>query len=126
MRALFTAGADINARGSTPVHRAILCDGGMDVLQFLIERGVDLTIRDWRGFTALHLVVYSINVDVTNMLLNANADSMALDVLGYTVLHIAAKATVGKFEHERSSDGSLKEILLEAAASGHWFNNKDK
>ena len=110
---LLAAGAGIdtqNIRGSTPAHCAILWENKLEVLRLLTERGADLSIRGWRGFTALHLAIYRNNVYATKVLLNANADPMARDFLGNTSLHVAAKIKLDVLD-EPSETESLRAIV---------------
>lgn len=54
---LLAAGVDVNTRTSagTAMHEAALC-GKMEVVRTLLERGVDLAIKDSRHNTVLDLL----------------------------------------------------------------------
>lgn len=57
MEVLLAAGVDVNTRTSagTAMHEAALC-GKMEVVRALLDRGVDLGIRDSRHNTVLDLL----------------------------------------------------------------------
>lgn len=57
MEVLLAAGVDVNTRTSagTAMHEAALC-GKMEVVRALLDRGVDLGIRDSRQNTVLDLL----------------------------------------------------------------------
>lgn len=57
MEVLLAAGVDVNTRTSagTAMHEAALC-GKMEVVRALLDRGVDLAIRDSRQNTVLDLL----------------------------------------------------------------------
>ena len=91
---LFNARADVNivdAVSNTCLHRAIIKECSMKVLQTIVDHGADVNaINKWNQ-TALALASMERNVDAINVLLNAGADPNIADVDGNTCLHDATK-----------------------------------
>ena len=57
--ALIAAGADVNAKsavgGQTPLHRAVICGGGPEIIAALFRHGADDGALDETGYPPLHL-----------------------------------------------------------------------
>ena len=57
--ALIAAGADVNAKsavgGQTPLHRAVICGGGPEIIAALFRHGADDGVLDETGYPPLHL-----------------------------------------------------------------------
>ena len=104
--ACVTAGADLDARDGgfwsdcskcTPLHRAVMHNENVEVVQALIdasanlEAGANLEARHQFGNTPLHTaVLYNENVEVVKALLKGGADPNARGTWKYTPLHQAA------------------------------------
>ena len=96
---LLTAGTDLsitNFDGKTCLHDAV--DGGCskDVLQVLIDHGVDVNVTDKLNCTALMLASKKKNEDAIEVLLNAGADTHFADADGYTCLYYATDGDCSK------------------------------
>ncbi|KAI6766040.1 hypothetical protein HG530_007110 [Fusarium avenaceum] len=75
--------------GRSPTHFA--CLGGLiEVVQQLLEAGVDLTIKDSEGNTPLIISAHKGFNDIVELLLTHGADVSAQNLSGYTALHMAA------------------------------------
>ena len=120
--ACINAGVDLDARDGgawsdcnkcTPLHRAVVYNENVEVVQALIDAGARVDARNkslkYARRTALHLVLEhnGNNVEVVKALLKAGADPNVRDKYGYTPLHVAAWS-VGKPE--------VIQILLAAGA----------
>lgn len=74
VRALLTAGAEVNAAdadGETPLHRAV---GHVELVRALVEAGADVNAGAAAGLTPLHVAVYQGCDRSLELLLNAGAD----------------------------------------------------
>ena len=110
--------------GRTGLHLACKY-GKQDVVRFLLQqKGCDLNVKDYDGFTALHYSCSSKSDDIanqlTNLLLNqdaaARANVNAQDNNGRTPLHLAIN--VGNFETVKA--------LLSHSANPALKDDKDK
>ena len=78
VRRLVSAGAKINAlstdTGRTPFLIAASYPGTVDVLNFLLAKGADLSAKDAAGFTALGLAMVGADVEVVRLLVEKGLD----------------------------------------------------
>lgn len=94
MEVLLAAGVDVNTRTSagTAMHEAALC-GKMEVVRALLDRGVDLGIRDSRQNTVLDLLGQfppHVTQDITAVIKSAYPPALSLSRL----LHVPSKRAV--------------------------------
>ena len=73
--------------GRTLLVNAAAC-GRENVVNFLIEKGVDVHTRDVSGFTALHAAVMSNNIKVVSLLVAAGCDVNATNQWGNNPLFV--------------------------------------
>lgn len=91
---LLENGADVNAQNKeleqTPLHFAAH-HGAYQLVNSLLQNKADISIKDKKGFTALHhtCIGGSKNAYVVQQLVSANADLNAVDNSGCTPLHLA-------------------------------------
>ena len=87
------------------------------MIELLLQQGADLSARDGRGLTALHLSVNCSDMTCLCLLSAAGAGLEARDVLGRTALW-----------HAASEDGHLPHLqrLLTCGASVNAVDAKDK
>jgi len=62
----------------------------ISVIEWLVERGVDLSIQDTRGRTPLSIAITTGDIHVVNPLLNAGADAKFVSESGHTFAHYTA------------------------------------
>ena len=72
-----------------PLHSAV-SGGNRRIIDYLIERGLDVNQHDKDGDTPLHVASRHGDIDVIATLLEAGADPNARDRMGRTPLHLAA------------------------------------
>ena len=92
---LLNAGADpkiTNADGDTWLHYAAQSYSSTEVLQTVINHGVDVNATNKKSVTALMIACEKGNKDAINVLLNAGADPNITDADGDTWLHHAAQS----------------------------------
>ena len=77
--------------GYTCLHNAVRRDCSIDVLQAIIEHGVDVNARDKDTTTALMGVSQTGHIDAINNLLKAGADPYIVNNFGETCLHFSVK-----------------------------------
>lgn len=65
--------------------------GALELVDDLVDRGVDLDVRDESGYTALMFAANGEQAEVVRALLDAGADPDAADRFGNTVLMFAAQ-----------------------------------
>lgn len=112
VRTLLEGGADTEAAEEAspnyrPLHRACVASEAdarerADILAALLEHGVDVTARDGRARTVLHLAIPWCTSEFVDALLARGADAAAADASGRTPMHTAAS---------RGAD-SLTDLLL--------------
>jgi hypothetical protein len=78
-----------SATGQTLLHLACFGDYRM-LVDFLIEREIQLNVRDKNGCTALHFAALSGSQACAGKLVDAGADMTAVDALGRTPVQIAS------------------------------------
>lgn len=78
------------ANGLFPLKIAVL-NGGKEVLEYLINKGVDINKQDNLGNTALHYAVFTYNYQKIRMLLSAGANPNIKNKQGDSVINVAAK-----------------------------------
>ena len=117
INALLKAGADpsiIDANGASCLHHASDGDCRKEVLQTLIDCGVDVNIKSKKNETVLMIACQKGNTDAIDALLNAGADPKSIDANGASCLHYA-------------SDGDCrKEVLQKLIDCGADVNIKSK
>jgi hypothetical protein len=75
-----------NDEGCTALMMAA-SKGRADVVEALIKKGADVTVKDKWGKTALHKAASHGHNDIVTLLINANSDTNAKDNFGNTPLH---------------------------------------
>ena len=92
--ACLDAGADPNARKTTPLHKAAMYNANPEVAKVLIDAGADLersASKFWMySKKPLHLAAEYDNAAVVKVLINAGANLEARDRYGFTPLYAAA------------------------------------
>ena len=113
-------GADVNGKrqyGETPLHRA----ASLDVLDALMDRGADPTLRSNVGWSPLMYHTFKGKTDRVKRLLQDPRVRASVDVQGYndwTALHFACDSL------SQESVAPLVHLLLEAGANPTVPNNK--
>ena len=82
-------GANVNALdfdGSPPLH----CIEDLDVINYLVENGADVHIRDDEGYSTIKYAVLSSNIDVIRCLVKNGANIKEKDEDEDSLLHTAA------------------------------------
>lgn len=122
MEVLLAAGVDVNTRTSagTAMHEAALC-GKMEVVRALLDRGVDLGIRDSRQNTVLDLLGQfppHVTQDITAVIKSAYPPcsdlvfSLSLSLPLSRLLHVPSKRAV---QLTRRISGGEKTTCLSAS-----------
>lgn len=99
---LLDHGADINAastaltsEGDTALHCAVnSAHPTYSIVQFLLDRGADVSATDAKGNTPLHAALsapYQAQLEIVQVLLDKAADINAANRNGFTPLHCAAE-----------------------------------
>ena len=91
---LLNARADPNiadeAYGEACLHKAVICNCSIEVLQEIIDHGANVNLANKRNETALTAACFCKNDDAVNVLLNASANpNIADEAYGETCLHKA-------------------------------------
>jgi ankyrin repeat protein len=86
-----------NYTGDTPLHEAA-SHGHRKMVEFLLQNGAELEMRDDYRQTALHKAVGAKH-HILRLLVNRDADVLAKDMYGKTVLHLAAEAGLKEDVH---------------------------
>ena len=87
---LLAMGADVNAPGQSPLHRAAY-GGGPAVIAALVAAGAEVNTYDHRGHTPLHRAIEVKKPANVAALVEAGADVHAIIQEGDTPLHMVAK-----------------------------------
>jgi ankyrin repeat protein len=115
-----------NAHGQTLLHQAsqskYLCESP-NVLQLLLELGLDVNARDKRQETPLHFACSCGNFETAQVLLNHGAKLNALNADGHTPLHKASQAQRSYSGDSIFDDLRVVRLLLEHGAD---VNAQDK
>ncbi|MCH7559265.1 MAG: FG-GAP repeat protein, partial [Planctomycetes bacterium] len=107
-------------RGYTPLQRAAMA-GRTELVKLISEAGANISVKNDRGQTLLHLILdirnsyyhgYRLSKDTIELLLTKGADVNLKDNDGRTPLHLAADST----------DADIVELLLDKGAD---INAKD-
>jgi phosphate transport system substrate-binding protein len=96
----------VSCRPSTDDFLLAAKQGDLDQIGRLLDRGIDISVRNRKGETALHLVAQWKRAEAAAMLLARGAPLEAVDLQGRTPLHSAAK----------DNQESLVKLLLEHGA----------
>ncbi len=104
----------VNARDgsdSTPLCSAVE-SGGLDIVQYFINKGADVNAKSRYGITPLHQAVYDGRVDIVEYLIGKGADINAKDESGFTALHWATmmyRVDVAKVLLKHNADVNAKD-----------------
>ncbi|XP_055869997.1 death-associated protein kinase 1-like isoform X4 [Biomphalaria glabrata] len=79
-----------NKHGETAVHMAA-SGGHVDVLKFLLSKGVDISIRDKQGDNAIYWAARQGHTDIIKCLVEAGVPISTQNKSGETALHVAAR-----------------------------------
>ncbi len=88
------------------------------ILEALIKRGNDITVKDATGQTLVHLTIDNENTDQLKILLTAGLDPNARDNAGITPLHLFLNAILEKPKEKAFAQDAIK-VLLGAGADMH-------
>ena len=86
----------VDADGDTCLHKAVGRSCGKEVLQTMVDHGVNVNAANTYNITALMIACDKGDVDAINVLLKAGADTNIAQTGGYTCLHKAVSANCGK------------------------------
>ncbi|KAK2713988.1 hypothetical protein QYM36_009768 [Artemia franciscana] len=118
---LVSHGAEVNFLASatqlTPLHFAILCDKTY-VAIYLLENGVDHSLKDCFGNTALHYASEKGNLDICQLLVSHGAEVNCLTSENLTPLHLTTfcdKTCVTKYLLKKGTDPNLKNCYYKTA-----------
>ena len=127
MRILLESGAEkniANLDGRTPLLLAALSNENPAVIQFLIDWGADIYVKDYYGANLLHHAAMNPNPEIFTMILDRGFDINSKTGDGSTVLHGAAchnpNPAVIKILLENGADINAKDVngstpLMDAA-----------
>ncbi len=76
------------ANKRTRLHDAV-SNNNLEMIQLLLETGVDVNATDLNGDTSLHYAVNNNNIKIVQLLLENGAHVNAIDLNGDTPLHAA-------------------------------------
>ena len=119
-RALLDVGSEVDVtdkHGRTPLMYATTCE----VVQLLLSRGADVSVREAKGMTALHYCAFaSLDSRCVGELVSAGASVTAVDNSGRTPLMLVFERSV--------RDGEMREldVALELVKKGTDVNTTDK
>ena len=120
---LLDRGANLNAEndeGKTPLHLVSQGDydtqeHGVGITRLLLQRGVDVHVKDKDHGTPLHSAAFSGMLEIARVLLDHGADVNTEDKQGRTPLHQVAQ---GKYDSEEHGVGVAR-LLLERGVDVH-------
>ena len=95
VKQLAKCGFNINAKNDgskTNVLNAAAQSGNLEVVQWLVEKGVDATFKDFSQKTLMHFAAMGGSLDVVRYLQEQGLDINATDRNATTVLHCAAQS----------------------------------
>ena len=95
--------------GNTPLRNSVF-HGKTEIVQMLIDAGVDVNMRDGMGATCLHDAVYLGKPEIARMLIGAGADLNVQDKHGNVPLHWAADYGEVKIAKILIDAGARKDI----------------
>lgn len=112
--------------GYTGLHWAAHA-GHEDMVEFLLQNGVDPNLQDRDGHTALHLAAFSGHDSIINLLLARGSDKEVQSSIGWTALHVGGyagrdavlKALLRAGSKIEASDKHGRTALHVAAIAGH-------
>lgn len=110
---------DVSKTGHTLLMRAVLIGNNVELIKYLIGKGVDVNAKDIDGDTALlkSMNLFSRNIDIVKLLLGSGVDVNATNKNGNTAL-IEVTALIS----DKSND--IIELLLKSGAKVNAANNK--
>ncbi len=112
-------GIDINKRdsnGNALMHYVDENNNPIKIIQWLLDRGANLNVRDDYEQTPLHLATRYERDEVAKALLDRGANLNVQDDFGFTPLHYAA----------RNCNYEIVKVLLELGADANIKDNKNK
>jgi uncharacterized protein len=116
---LLKSGIDINEResGSSALHRAVVYNS-KDAAQLLIERNIDINLKDERGATALHYCAQYNRLEISKIILSNKGRLDIEDNYGNQPLWTAV------FNVKKDLSGlDLVELYLQYGADKNHKNN---
>lgn len=119
-------GADIRATysyGRTMVHYAA-AGGNLELLQFLLDSGLGVDIRDNDGRIPLQLAAVCAQADACTFLLRNGASVNGQDVHGRNSLHVALDWEPGR--EDISCPAEVLDVLLASNADPHVAGSKNR
>lgn len=91
MDLIIKQGADINYQQNHPVLHSACYSGHIKVVEFLLEKNVDIEQKDYNGITALLIAVKRGFFEIVELLLKQNAEINLSDNKGNTPLFLACE-----------------------------------
>jgi ankyrin repeat protein len=121
IKLLIAAGEDVNDVGPDGLTPLILASimAQETTAGFLIESGASVNIKDDIGYTALHYVVHSDDVNLAKILLDNGADVNATGNTGETPLLCALKYYDEYDDMIKYKNRSIIELLLQYGANAN-------
>ena len=74
---------------STALHWAA-SNGNMNIVEILLDRGIDINSKDTYGNTALHYAAMNGKMNIVEILVDRGIDINSKNNIGWTALHLAA------------------------------------
>ncbi|MDQ7825956.1 MAG: ankyrin repeat domain-containing protein [Candidatus Eremiobacteraeota bacterium] len=110
----------VNARDSqnfAPLDHAV-CNGKVDAVKLIIEKGGDVNGKAVNGFTALHRAIYGNKFEMCKLLVSLGADVNAEDVKGTTPLTMATNTGCNEIAVFLCTRGAQIKDVFDAAKAG--------